>query len=221
MQHVPSARLYDEYIKLFFKGQAVATFEKLVEYHYLQILFPPTQYAFTKVSKGALKKQGKIHYQDLLNLAAQATDTRFHNNQSLNPGFLLSVFLWPAVEYHVKKITKEVKAQHKDKKTLAKHSTQILYQAVKMVLSKQNQVVTIPKNLETMIRAIWVLQLYLIEPKRRRVYRTLNHRYFRAAFDFLELRVQIGEPYEEILAWWGCFRNKKMEYNELISQLEE
>ena len=58
-----------------------------------------------------------------------------------------------------------------------------------------------------MMRSIWLLQFYLVKTCGQRVYRTLFHRYFRAAFDFLELRVKVGEPLAEKLAWWQEFRD--------------
>ena len=56
------------------------------------------------------------------------------------------------------------------------------------------------------IKEIWLLQYYLTKPRSKRVYRTLFHRYFRAAFDFLALRIKTGDPQQAALDWWSKFR---------------
>ena len=40
----------------------------------------------------------------------------------------------------------------------------------------------------------------------KRGYRLLTHPKFRAAYDFLLLRVDSGEPYEDLAQWWTTFQ---------------
>lgn len=121
------------------------------------------------------------------------TDRRYQEQNSLNPGFLLAVLLWLPLEKTLVESTE-------------KRFHLALRHAVEQVLEKQGEILTIPHRLSAMMRSIWLLQFYLIKPRKKRVYRTLFHRYFRAAFDFLALRVKSGDPHQNILDWWTRFR---------------
>ena len=53
-----------------------------------------------------------------------------------------------------------------------------------------------------MARDIWTMQPRLESRRPRRVDLTIAHPRFRAAYDFLCLRAEAGEPVEERAAWW-------------------
>jgi poly(A) polymerase len=184
LQKVPSARLYDEMLKLFFEGNALITYQKLVQYNYMRVLFPQTM--------AVLDAEGDGIYQQLIIGALKATDERFAVGKSLNPGFLLSVFLWPVLQSYIEK------QQNKGHKYYPS-----LHIAIDLALRNQSQALVIPRRLSTMMRAIWVMQFHLLRRRPKRINYILEHRYFRAGFDFLMLRVQAGENYGGIVKWWG------------------
>lgn len=184
LQHVAESRLFDEVLKLFFTGHAHFTYLKLCEYGYFAALFPLTV--------AAMDEPGAEHVRAFIELSMHETDRRYQEQNSLNPGFLLAVLLWPAVQKYLR-----------DKPGRFHH---VLRQAIDEVLQQQSEVLTIPHRLSSMMRAIWLLQYYLTKPRSKRVYRTLFHRYFRAAFDFLALRVKTGDPQQAALDWWSQFR---------------
>lgn len=186
--HVAPARLFDEILKLFFEGNAIPTYESLLRYGYMRVIFPVT-------SEAIQVRQEKCDIQ-LIKLAMKATDARFANGQSLNPGFLMAVLLWPAVQLQIEK----EKKRHK-------HLYQVLHLAIDNVLQRQAKTVSIPKRLTAMMRSVWMLQYHLIRRRGKRVYRSLTHRYFRAAFDFLELRAKSGEDYQDVYQWWRHFQD--------------
>lgn len=185
LQHVAKSRLFDEVLKLFFTGHAHFTYQKLCEYGYFSALFPQTVAALQDPKIAPLRA--------FIELAMHETDRRYQEQSSLNPGFLLAVLLWPAVFQFLE-----------DSQGQKFHTR--LRQAFDHVLQKQAEVLVIPHRLSAMMRAIWLLQYYLTRPRPQRVYRTLFHRYFRAAFDFLELRNKAGDP-QEMLSWWAAFRD--------------
>jgi poly(A) polymerase len=185
--HVAPARLFDEILKLFFEGNAVVTYKSLLHYGYMRILFP--------ITYEALKKRNNKKDVQLIRLAMEATDARFAEGKSLNPGFLMSVLLWPAVQLCLD-----------EKQVHPKKLYQAFLESIDDVLAKELQTISIPKRLTAMMRAVWLLQSHLIRRRGKRVYRTLSHRYFRAAFDFLELRVESGENYREVYTWWKDFQ---------------
>ncbi len=84
LRHVPSARLFTEVLKIFFEGHAVRSYQLLKQTHYMRTLFPE--------AATILEKTRQPLYENLIKLALKATDERFHNQQSLNPGFLFAIF---------------------------------------------------------------------------------------------------------------------------------
>lgn len=188
LQHVPPARLFDEVLKLFFSGFAEVSYHRLNDYHYLEVLFP-------LMIKG-LKELNEPSQSAFINLALQATDYRFRKGQSLNPGFLLSVFLWPALQLCMK--------QHIDKGKKLYHA---LHLSIEEVFQEQNQHVSIPRRLTAMMRAIWMLQYHMQRRREDRVWQIASNRYFRAAQDFLELRAKAEDPQAGLSEWWRKFRH--------------
>lgn len=184
LQHIPESRLFEELLKLFFEGNAVVTFKYLKRYDYLSVLFS--------------EESARLMLEEdaLVQLALKATDERFADGRSLNPGFLLSIFLWPSV----------VEALEKNKEKFD-HFYQTLHHSIDEVISKQSDVIRIPRRFTTMMRTIWVMQYQLLRRRGKRAYRTLHHRYFRAAYDFLVLRSEAGEPYQEEADWWKHFHS--------------
>lgn len=186
--HVAPARLFDEILKLFFEGNAMVTYTSLLHYGYMRILFP--------VTYEAIKERRIKSDMQFIRLAMEATDIRFAEEKSLNPGFLMAVLLWPAVQVRIAA-----------SKAHRKKAYQVLLDTVDEVLALQLKTVSIPKRLTAMMRSVWLLQAHLLQRRGKRVFRTLSHRYFRAAFDFLELRVKAGEDYQDIYLWWKEFQD--------------
>lgn len=79
LYNVSSARLYDEYVKLFFYGHAVKSFELLKQYELLEILFP-----------------GCNNIKFIIN-SLKDIDYKISNNQPINPALGIAVLLWPDI----------------------------------------------------------------------------------------------------------------------------
>ncbi len=202
LTHVPGARFFDETLKLFFEGHAEQTYLALQQYHLLPAVFPQTA--------EILKNPGK-HHENLILLALKATDERYHNGRSLNPGFLLSVFLWPVFEEKMAEYTRQKKRFF--------HALDL---AITGVIEDQCETLKMPRRLTAMIRSIWLLQFYLQKRRPNRVQRVLSDRYFRAAYDLLELRVINGEKFGPVFDWWRKLRSVNVhEQVKMIEGLNE
>ena len=59
-----------------------------------------------------------------------------------------------------------------------------------------------------MVKDVWVLQYYLQQRRPKRIEWIAEHRYFRAAFDMLEMRADCGEPLEQVVTWWRTYQTK-------------
>ena len=173
LQNVPQSRLFDETIKWFNCGHSLNAFNLLLQHGLFKRLFP-------------LSKPGKLLEHGFAN-----TDQRMAAQKSLNPAFLLSVLLWQPFQDALKRY------KQKGLKPFP-----ALQQAAKDVLHQQAQLFSIPKRIQLMIKEIWMLQNWLLQPTPRKVHRTLRHKRFRASYDFLLLRVQAGEKLATWADWW-------------------
>ncbi|MBT7876757.1 MAG: polynucleotide adenylyltransferase PcnB, partial [Gammaproteobacteria bacterium] len=74
--------------------------------------------------------------------------------------------------------------------------------AANNVISKQQLFTSIPKRFSGPMRDIWFLQSRLPSRFGQKPDRTMEHKRFRAAYDFLLLREQAGEKTEQLGEWW-------------------
>ena len=82
------ARLFEETLKLFLSGHAVASFELLEATGLLPALLPETAQALASNKSGALRR--------MLVQGLRNTDARVAAEESVSPAFLYAVLLWPA-----------------------------------------------------------------------------------------------------------------------------
>lgn len=187
--NIPAARLFDESLKLFQGGYGLRCYELLREYQLLQYLFPAVEKFLTdEPGLGeAFIRQALIN-----------TDRRIAENKSVNPAFFLSVLLWGPLL-----ILRQRFSSNGDSEFEAMHK------AAYDVIRKQQPFTSIPKRLSFMMKDIWFLQRQLLKPTRKHALRTLRHKRFRAAYDFMELRLKIGETQlQEAHDWWTDIQTK-------------
>ena len=71
-----------------------------------------------------------------------------------------------------------------------------------MVLTDAQSRLTIPRRLTAVMFDIWDMQRHLEKRRKNMVTRLLEHRRFRAAYDFYLLRVASGSADQAIADWW-------------------
>ena len=113
----------------------------------------------------------------------------------MTPAFLIAVMLWGPVRQRMNK---------KQEDGLSPQEAMRL--SVSEVFGQQIQAVSIPRRFTTTTREIWILQARLERRGGRRAFRLLDHERFRAAYDFLCLRTQVGEAPAELCDWWTRFK---------------
>ena len=177
---VPVARLFEEVLKLFLHGHAVASYELLKEYDLLKHLFSQTAEHLDEAGD-------RFITQALIN-----TDLRIQQKKPIAPAFLYAALLWPAVRYQTELLKKE------DLSLL-----QVYQIAGQEVLEKQLKQILIPKRFGIPMREIWTMQARLASRKGKRPLKLLPVPRFRASYDFLLLREQSGETQlAELCEWW-------------------
>jgi poly(A) polymerase len=187
---IPPARLYEEVLKLFHSGHAVRSFELLLEFGLLKYLFPE---AAKSIEQDASIKK-------MLVIAMQNTDDRMMKDQRVTPAFLLAALLWHPVNSRVREYMDNGMP----------YSVAIQKVATR-ILSQQAASVSIPKRFTTTMRDIWGLQARFHYRSGKRALSVLEHPKFRAAYDFLSIRVQAGEDaanedLKRDCEWWTDFQ---------------
>lgn len=187
LRDIPSARLFDEVLKLLMSGQGLATYLQLQQLGLFRELFPETAEAMLADNTFAHR---------LIEQALKNTDTRINQGKPVTPAFIFSALLWPAV-------------QRRTQELMADKLPEIpaLHQASLEVATRQQQVTAVPKRFGIPMREIWDLQLRLPRRNGSRAESLLENRRFRAAYDFLLLREQAGEDTDGLGQWWTDYQN--------------
>ena len=180
IQDVPPARLFEEVLKLFLSGYGTAAFDAMLENDIYGWLFPD--------SKRSMENNAT---EELVRLALTSTDQRIAKKMPVTPAFIYAAVLWyPFIE------EKERLEQEGEITYAAAH------EAANNVISKQQLFTSIPKRFSGPMRDIWFLQSRLPSRFGQKPDRTMEHKRFRAAYDFLLLREQAGEKTEQLGEWW-------------------
>jgi len=185
---IPSARLYDEALKLFMSGYALQTFEMLRHYGLFQVLFPATENSLAVEDEGFPRL--------LLIKALENSDNRIAEGKTVTAYFLFAAFLWDAV-------------QIRSKQKMAKGSPEfIAYQeAANEVIAMQVKSTALPRHITLAMRELWSLQPKFNVCVGSKPSRLITHPRFRAAYDFLLLRAQTGGADIELAKWWESYQN--------------
>jgi len=185
LQEIPSARLFDEFLKLFLAGYAVKTLENLLQFDLLQCLFPSVSDHLQEDSTGLA----------VIRAAMDSTDKRIHQGKPVTPAFILAAILWPIVSTRARQLQ-----DSGDAPMVAMHK------AGQQAVSEAVQTISIPKRFSQPMKEIWEFQLRLQRRQGRKAAELVDHRRFRAAYDFLLLREQAGEESRGLGPWWTEFQ---------------
>jgi poly(A) polymerase len=190
LTNIPSARLFDEFLKLFLSGYAAATFDNLLEYGLFGLLFSDTDHCLGDDPLAL----------PLLRGAMRNTDVRIAQGKPVTPAFILAAILWPEVS----RLEQQLRDRG-DAPMVAMHS------AGQQAVSSAVQSISIPRRFSQPMREIWEFQLRLTKRQGRKAAELVDHRRFRAAYDFLLLREQAGEETDGLGQWWTEFQTLPLE----------
>ncbi len=187
LYHIPPARLFDEAIKLFLSGHALQTFEMLRHYGLFQILFPAVERSLSVEEQGFPRL--------FLVRALENSDSRVAEGKTVTAYFLFAAFLWDAVKtYAEEQIEKGVPEN-------------IAFQAAaNELIAEQVKRISLPRQITLAMREVWSLQPRFERRRGSKPYRLLNHPRFRAAYDFLLLRIETEGVDPELGEWWTQFQ---------------
>jgi len=181
LKDVPPARLFDELMKLFHAGHAVRSFELLLQYDLFRYLFQDTNVL--------LETEQRAKLVEFIRTGLAATDARIRADKPVTPMFLYAVFLWFPIRALAEQLQKEGWSE----------SHAVVEASNRIVAAQQT---SFPRRFSSPMKELLAMQWRFDERHGVRAARLLQHKRFRAAYDFLLLRARCGEAPQELVDWW-------------------
>ncbi len=191
LSNVPAARLFDEFLKLFQTGFAEKTFDLLREHKLFAQMFPATDRELDADSA----------FMDFVRAALRNTDRRVASGKSVTPMFLVGVFLWAP--------TFRLAAIRRSEEKMSE--SQSLGLAAYELTSQQQRRIAIPKRFTIPMREMLALQPRFAVRQGKRGIKLLEHRRFRAAYDFMVLLSEVGQVDKEVAEFWTRVQSQSAE----------
>jgi poly(A) polymerase len=186
---VPQSRLFDEMLKLLQTGHALASIEQLKAVGLATGIYPLLDTVVERADDPFVK------------LALQDTDRRVGEGKPVAPSFLLACVLWADVRKGWERRLKPRGNQRPPPPFAA------LQDAVDEAFDNRIGDVSGRGKLGSDMREIWMMQPRFEKRAGTSPFSLVNQGRFRAGFDFLRLRGQVGEIDEELAHWWETFQN--------------
>ena len=190
LRDIPSARLYEESLKMLQSGYGLETYHLMREYNLFQQLFPVISEDFTEEYSSKTEQ--------MLDLVLDSTDQRIEEGKRINPAFMFAAMLWYPLQARAELLMEKRKLSAYD----------AIMEASNYILDEQVRTIAIPRRHTATIREIWQLQLRMPRRNGKRAFRLMELNKFRAGFDFLEMRGEVeGGETEQLAKWWETFQN--------------
>ena len=187
LKDIPSARIYDEVLKIFHSGHALRSYELLRHYRLFQHLFPALDRHLLSEPDEAML--------DFIEQALVNTDLRVSQNKPVSPAFIFAALLWPLVQQRV------IQLQADKVSTLP-----ALQLAGNEVFAQQVKTIAVPKRFSQISKNIWTLQPRFGNTNGKQPNRLVSHPDFRAAYDFFCIQSMVGLTTAELCKWWTQFQ---------------
>ncbi|MFT3719898.1 polynucleotide adenylyltransferase PcnB [Pseudorhodoferax sp.] len=198
---VPQSRLFDEMLKLLQTGHSLATIEQLQALGLARGIYPLLDLVVERAG------------QPFVNAALQDTDRRVGEGKPVAPSFLLACVLWADVRDGWKARLEGARRQP---------PYQALMDAIEDVFSARIGDVSGRGKLAGDMRETWAMQPRFDKRSGSAPYSLVEQPRFRAAFDFMRLRADVGEIDEALAEWWQEFSQASDERRQdLLEQVRE
>jgi len=184
---VPAARLFDETLKLFLTGHGARSLQVLRDRALLEVLLP-------NVGRFLARHPGSL-VEKLLLRGLENTDARVLADRPVTPTFLFAILLYGPVGAAIEAAPRE---RWNDVGTIL--------EAVDAAVRSIQPRVALPRRFALGVRDMFAMQPRLESPRGRRALRLLENPRFRAAFDLLALRAEVGLASRELVEWWTALQ---------------
>ncbi|CAN7560970.1 polynucleotide adenylyltransferase PcnB [Acidovorax sp. LjRoot194] len=196
---VPQSRMFDEMLKLLQTGHSIASVEQLRKLGMAKGIYPLLDVAVERADTPFVKA------------ALLDTDRRVNEGKPVAPSFLLACVLW-----------EDVRKSWTERLAQRQHPLPALQDAIDDVFDKRIGDVSGRGKLAADMREIWVMQPRFEKRVGSTPFGMVIQPRFRAGFDFLRLRADVGEVEEALAEWWQDFQGADDERREdLMDQAKE
>ena len=196
---VPQSRLFDEMLKLLQTGHALASIAQLKKLGLSRGIYPLLDVVVERAET------------PFVTSALQDTDRRVGEGKPVAPSFLLACVLWA-----------DVRDGWAERLEQRQHSHPALQDAIDDVFNARIGDVSGRGKLAGDMREIWMMQPRFEKRVGSAPFGLVQQERFRAAFDFMRLRADIGEVDETLADWWQEFSTGDDLYREdLVDQVRQ
>jgi poly(A) polymerase len=198
LDDVPQSRLFDEMLKLLQTGHSIASVAQLKSLG-LKGIYPLLDLVVERAE------------QPFVRAALQDTDRRVSEDKPVAPSFLLACVLWSDVrDGWSKRLSQKM------------HPFPALQEAIDDVFNARIGDVSGRGKLGADMREIWMMQPRFEKRTGNTPFTMVEQPRFRAGFDFMRLRADIGEVDVVLADWWQEFSQASDSVREdLVAQLRE
>ncbi len=179
---VPQSRLFDEMLKLLQTGHSLASITQLKKLGLATGIYPLLDVVVQRAD------------QPFVNAALKDTDRRVGEGKPVAPSFLLATVLWA-----------DVREGWDARMRSGQNSFPALNDAIDDVFNARIGDVSGRGRLAADMREIWLMQTRFDKRSASSAYGLVDQPRFRAGFDFMRLRADVGEVDEVLADWWQEF----------------
>jgi poly(A) polymerase len=179
---VPQSRLFDEMLKLLQTGHSLASIEQLKKLGMSTGIYPLLDVVVERADS------------PFVNAALKDTDRRVGEGKPVAPSFLLACVLWA-----------DARDAWARRQAQGQNSFPALNDAIEDVFNARIGDVSGRGRLAGDMREIWLMQTRFDKRTGSAAFGLVDQPRFRAAFDFMRLRADVGEVEESLADWWQEF----------------
>ena len=182
LAEVPQSRLFDEMLKLLQTGHSLATIEQLKSMGMATGIYPLLDLIVERAA------------QPFVRAALQDTDRRVGEGKPVAPSFLLACVLWA-----------DVRDGWSQRLNRRMHPFPALQESIDEVFDARIGDISGRGKLGADMREIWMMQPRFEKRIGHTPFSLAEQPRFRAAFDFMRLRADVGEVDVMLADWWQEF----------------
>ena len=183
LEEVPQSRLFDEMLKLLQTGHALASIEQLKKLGLSKGIYPLLDVVVERADEPFVRA------------VLADTDRRVGEGKPVAPSFMLACVLW-----------QDVKSGWGRRLKKGYNVFPALSEAIDEVFDQRIGDVSGRGKLAADMREIWVMQPRFDKRTGSSPLGMVMQQRFRAGFDFLRLRADVGEVDEALAQWWQDFQ---------------
>jgi poly(A) polymerase len=196
---VPQSRLFDEMLKLLQTGHSLATIGQLRALGMARGIYPLLDLVVERAEE------------PFVNAALQDTDRRVAEGKAVAPSFLLACVLWS-----------DVRDGWARRLGARQHAFPALQDAIDDAFTARIGDVSGRGKLAADMREIWMMQPRFEKRTGNTPFTLVEQPRFRAGFDFMRLRADVGEVDVLLADWWQEFSQASdLMREDLVAQLRE